>query len=100
MVTTDSKTPSKPHHKHGAHAHDAHKQSGQNVAAPARPRPPRRVRPVVRGQDGSQWKDVYQYVLSTSWLQFILALACVYLVLNGFFATLYYLSPGGIADAR
>jgi inward rectifier potassium channel len=54
----------------------------------------------VRGQDGSQWKDVYQYVLSMSWLQFILALACVYLVLNGFFATLYYLNAGGIAGAR
>jgi inward rectifier potassium channel len=95
MVTTNTKNPSKPHHKH-----DAHKHGDQSHAAPARSPRPRRTRPVVRGQDGSQWKDVYQYVLSMSWLQFIVALACVYLVLNGFFATLYFMNPGGIVGAR
>ncbi len=97
MVTTDSKIPSEPHHKHNPHLQDAGEHGAQT---PARSRRPRRVRPVVRGQDGSQWKDIYQYVLSMSWLQFILGLACVYLLLNGFFATLYYLNPGGIQGAR
>jgi inward rectifier potassium channel len=66
-------------------------------------RPPsrtERARTVVRGQDGSQWKDVYQYVLGLTWPQFMLGLACVYLALNALFATLYLLNPGGIQGAR
>jgi inward rectifier potassium channel len=64
------------------------------------PRVRRRLRTVVRGQDGTQWKDIYQYVLTASWGQFFIGLLCVYLAINGFFALLYMLNPGGIQNAR
>ena len=54
----------------------------------------------MRGQDGSQWKDVYQFVLGLSWPRFMLGLACIYLALNTIFATLYFLNLAGIQGAR
>jgi len=62
----------------------------------ARARRDRRARPVVRGQDGTQWKDVYHLILTTSWSVFFLGLACVYVGINTLFAGLYLLSPNGI----
>ena len=97
MATTEPAP--EPRREHGAHRHaGGHKHGGRNP--PASTRRPRRERPIVRGQDGTQWKDVYQYVLSVSWPQFILGLAGLYLALNSLFALLYFLGPGGIQGAR
>ena len=97
MATTEPAP--EPRREHGAHRHaGGHKHGGCNP--PASTRRPRRERPIVRGQDGTQWKDVYQYVLSVSWPQFILGLAGLYLALNSLFALLYFLGPGGIQGAR
>ena len=62
----------------------------------ARPRRDRRARPIVRGQDGSQWKDVYHFILTIPWSVFFLMMAAVYLAINTAFAGLYLLSPNGI----
>jgi len=97
-VATTEPAP-EPRREHGAHRHaGGHKHGGCNP--PASTRRLRRERPIVRGQDGTQWKDVYQYVLSVSWPQFILGLAGLYLALNSLFALLYFLGPGGIQGAR
>jgi inward rectifier potassium channel len=55
-----------------------------------------RVRPIVRGQDGSQWKDVYHFILTVPWSLFFLMMAAVYVIINATFAGLYLLSPNGI----
>jgi len=88
MVTSDSKVETKS--RHTDHAH------GQRT----RTRRGRRIRPVILGQDGSQWTDVYHAILTASWLQFISGLAVIYLFLNALFAAIFLLSPGGIATAR
>jgi inward rectifier potassium channel len=56
----------------------------------------RRIKPVVLGQDGSRWKDVYHFILTVSWSVFFLSMAVVYLAINTAFAGLYLLSPNGI----
>lgn len=56
----------------------------------------RRTRPVVRGQDGSQWKDIYHFILTVPWSVFFLMMAALYLAINTIFAGLYLLSPHGI----
>jgi inward rectifier potassium channel len=73
---------------------------GHAVHQPPRASAARRARPVVRGQDGTQWKDIYQFVLTISWSRFVLGLAAVYLAINAFFAVLYVAIPGGITGAR
>ena len=56
----------------------------------------RRIKPVVLGQDGSRWKDIYHFILTVPWSVFFLAMALVYLAINTIFAGLYLLSPHGI----
>ena len=79
--------------------YEPHHHAAPHRQAP-RGRRPGRARTVVRGQEGTQWKDVYQYVLSATWGQFFIGLACVYLAINGIFALLYMLNLGGIQNAR
>jgi inward rectifier potassium channel len=87
MVTTDSKI------EETSHADRAY-------ATRLRTRQGRRIRPVILGQDGSQWRDVYHSILTAPWWQFILGLAAIYLFVNALFAAIFLLSPGGIATAR
>jgi len=61
-----------------------------------RDRRTRRIKPVVLGQDGTQWKDVYHFVLTVPWSLFFLTLALVYVAVNTGFAALYLMSPHGI----
>ncbi len=44
--------------------------------------------------------DIYHRLLGCSWPQFILSIAIFYLLCNSLFATLYWLDPGGIENAR
>jgi inward rectifier potassium channel len=44
------------------------------------------------------WRDSYHWVLSLTWPQFALFLVATYLVLNTFFALLYALGGGAIAE--
>ena len=56
----------------------------------------RRARPIIRGQDGTQWKDIYHAILTVPWSGFFLGMACAYVGINALFAFLYLLSPNGI----
>jgi inward rectifier potassium channel len=58
-----------------------------------------RVRPVIKGQDLSRWKDAYHAVLVVPWSVFLLGCASVFALINGVFALLYMADPNGIANA-
>jgi inward rectifier potassium channel len=60
----------------------------------------RRYAPIILGQDGSRWTDLYQATLSAPWWLFLSALAILYFAVNGIFALLYVADPGGIENAR
>jgi inward rectifier potassium channel len=59
-----------------------------------------RIKPIIIGQDGSQWKDVYHAVLTVPWWGFFLSLAAIFLGVNAIFAGLYLLVPGSIMGAH
>lgn len=56
----------------------------------------RTVRPLILGQDGTRWKDIYHFILTVPWSVFFLAMALVYLAINTTFAAIYLMSPNGI----
>ncbi|MGD0191142.1 MAG: ATP-sensitive inward rectifier potassium channel 10 [Rhizomicrobium sp.] len=56
-------------------------------------------RPVIKGQDGSQWLDFYHTVLVTSWPVFFVALAVYFIFVNSLFALLYSIDPRGVTNA-
>jgi inward rectifier potassium channel len=58
------------------------------------------VKPIIRGQDGTQWKDIYHAVLTIPWWAFFLGLAAVFLGVNAIFACLYLLAPGSVMGAH
>ncbi len=60
----------------------------------------RRRKPVVKGQDGTQWKDVYHRVLTVSWPVFFLGLAGTFVLENTFFGLLYMVDPHGLQKAH
>lgn len=60
----------------------------------------RSLRPVMHGQDGSQWTDVYHHVLTAPWWLFFVVLASIFIGINALFAALYYLDPNGLLNAR
>lgn len=93
MVTSDTKVelPRKPHASHG------HGTQGRNAA---RPRPRVRPRPIIRGQDGSQWTDLYHGVLTAPWWAFFAGLAGFFVALNALFAAFYFVDPSGLLNAR
>lgn len=58
---------------------------------------PRRV--VVKGQDGSQWWDIYHFILTAPWWLFFVGVASVFAGVNTIFALLYMVDPRGIQNA-
>jgi len=52
------------------------------------------------GSTHSRWSDLYHFLLTISWLQFIGLLASTYLLLNAMFALVYLSAGDGIANAR
>jgi inward rectifier potassium channel len=74
------------------------------IAAQARPRfsnvtASRKDIHVIGGQGGG-FRDFYHAVLTIPWWGFFVALVCIYFSANLIFATLYWLDPGGVANAR
>jgi inward rectifier potassium channel len=75
---------------------------------PRKPGKPQRIiarewqpRPVVvKGQDGSQWRDAYHFILRTPWWGFFAGVAAVFALVNGIFALLYMGDPSGIQNAH
>ena len=63
-----------------------------------RGRQPRRA--LVRGQDGTRWRDVYHLVLTAPWWAFFVGAASVFALVNGIFALLYMIDPQGIDHAH
>lgn len=57
-------------------------------------------RPLVKGQDGSQWRDLYHAVLVATWPEFFLGVAVYFALLNLVFAILYSAIPHGFSGAK
>jgi len=56
-------------------------------------------RPIIKGQDGTQWRDAYHGVLTVSWTTFFVLLAFYFVAVNTFFALLYAIAPHAIRNA-
>lgn len=97
MVTADSKIDLKAPHAHDGHAPHVH---GNHAGHPHVPRRPRRPRPIIYGQDGTQWKDLYHLVLTVPWPLFFLGLFGFFVLLNAIFACFYIADPRGLLNAR
>jgi len=55
---------------------------------------------IVRlGDPNSPWRDLYHRLLTISWPGFVAVLLVVYLLINGAFATAYWLGNDAIANA-
>ncbi|HSC60799.1 MAG TPA: ion channel [Rhizomicrobium sp.] len=54
---------------------------------------------LVRGQDGSQFRDFYHQSLMASWPVFILGLLGIFIAINLIFAALYMTDPNGLSNA-
>ncbi|MGH6876289.1 MAG: ion channel [Rhizomicrobium sp.] len=59
---------------------------------------PRRA--VVKGQDGTQWRDAYHFVIRAPWWAFFSGVAFVFALVNTVFALLYMGDPRGIENAH
>jgi inward rectifier potassium channel len=62
--------------------------------------PSRRRRAVIKGQDGSQWRDAYHLVLTASWPGFFAGVALYFGTINFIFAVIYKTIPHGFANAQ
>ena len=62
--------------------------------------PQLRKRPVVKGQDGSQWRDAYHFVLTATWPMFFAGIAVYFGIVNFAFAVVYSTIPHGFAGAH
>jgi inward rectifier potassium channel len=71
----------------------------QQAGGPARVKRARFGEAVRLGTPSDLRSDVYFYFMDGGWFRLFAAIAFVYLMLNVFFATLYYLQPGCIANA-
>ncbi len=55
---------------------------------------------LVKGQDGSQWLDIYHLVITAPWWAFFLGTATVFALVNATFALIYMADPRGIDHAK
>ena len=51
----------------------------------------------IKINTGTEWRDVYQWILSLTWSRFAALITAVYIAINLVFATLYWLGGDGIA---
>jgi len=58
------------------------------------------ARPTYIGLDNDGWRDAYHRMLTLPLAGFLAVMGGVYLCVNAFFASLYLLDPGGVANAR
>jgi inward rectifier potassium channel len=57
-------------------------------------------RAVVKGQDGTQWRDIYHFVIRSPWWVYFAGTASIFAFVNTVFALLYMADPRGIANAH
>jgi inward rectifier potassium channel len=86
-----SEPPEKPPHRPPRPA-----RSTPRLIKPGTPAP----RAVIKGQDGTRWKDIYHAVLTAPWWMFFIWLLALFGLLNLVFAALYMLDPHGVLNAR
>ena len=53
---------------------------------------------IWQGRMAPAWQDIYHFCLTTSWTRFFVMVTVVFVLLNMFFATLYWLQPNSIAN--
>src|SRR5262249_25383249 len=76
------------------------------ASRPSAPLPARMVgrggeAPVLRvGSRPHPLRDVYHFLITATWWHLVLVFSLTYLGTNAAFATLYWLDPGGIQNAR
>jgi inward rectifier potassium channel len=69
----------------------------QSVAPPRLiPREWQPRRALIKGQDGTRWRDIYHTVIRAPWWAFFAGTAGVYALINCVFALVYMLRPGDI----
>lgn len=94
MTTSGADGGSRAHDSHSGHVAPNH--PAQALRRPSRVDP----KPLVRGQDGTRWKDIYHGVLTAPWGVFFLGLGSLFVGLNAIFAALYLVDPHGLLNAR
>jgi inward rectifier potassium channel len=62
--------------------------------------PGARARPVIKGRDGSQWRDAYHAVLTATWPRFFAGVALYFGIINLIFAIIYRAIPHGLTGAQ
>lgn len=55
---------------------------------------------VTRGLDFKPWRDIYPFLLSTSWPWLLTMIVVWYMAINAAFGALYWLDPGGVENTR
>jgi inward rectifier potassium channel len=55
---------------------------------------------IKKGVSRFDARDPYHFAVALSWSEFLAALLAIYLLVNVFFAGLFWLAPGAIAEAR
>ncbi len=61
---------------------------------------PPRVAVEVRGLERKPWRDIYPFLLSTTWPRLLTLIAVLYIGVNALFGLGYWLDPGGVENAR
>lgn len=55
---------------------------------------------VTRGLQFKPWRDIYPFLLSTSWPWLLTMIVAWYLTINAAFGVLFFIDPGGVEGAR
>jgi inward rectifier potassium channel len=63
-------------------------------------RPATRLSVEIRGLERKPWRDIYPFLLSTSWPRLLTLIALLYVGVNALFGLGYWLDPGGVENAR
>lgn len=76
--------------------------AGMSRASTTQPLGPSRRQGLVttRGLDHKPWRDIYPFLLSTTWPRLVAMIVGAYLTVNALFGLLFWLDPGGIENTR
>lgn len=55
---------------------------------------------VTRGLDHKPWRDIYPFLLSTTWPRLLAMIIGAYLAVNALFGLLFWVDPGGVENMR
>jgi inward rectifier potassium channel len=75
---------------------------GMSNASTTQPVGPRRREGLVvtRGLARKPWRDLYPFLLSTTWPRLVAMIVAAYLAVNALFGLLFWVDPGGIENTR